>query len=440
MKKSILTLFVIIVFAATTSVSFAQTQSTSLAASGSIYSSIGVGYPIDVTSASQLSQGILGVSNINGETSGIANPALWAQTYFTQAGTGLSFSNYNIQTNTSSGTNNEIQPGYLHILFPVKPGKAGISLGLYPVTRSNFTALNEYDLEVGNDTYSYTNEINSTGGINKLEFGFGYQVNKNIAIGYAPSLAFINSTISESLDFSVSGFTDQYQSYHLKGSTFAQRFGITGTFTSLLHEEDRFSFGLTYNLPYTISTTQDFTALKAVEGAEEEVDLSEDLNASEGDIELPQELAFGVGYAPRNYVSFSAEMQTQSWSQSSNELYPEYNDYMSDRFKIGLGGQYQPYRRGFNTFLSSFKYSAGLSYDSGHLTIQDEDISTLWLNAGIGIPSKTRVSSRTASFIDISLQYGLRGTTSNNLYQENIWSLGLSINLSELMFVRPKLR
>ena len=60
-----------------------------------------------------------------------------------------------------------------------------------------------------------------------------------------------------------------------------------------------------------------------------------------------------------------------------------------------------------------------------------EDIQTFWINTGIGIPSKI------ASFIDLSIQYGIRGKTENNLFEERIWALGFSVNLTELMFVRP---
>ena len=436
-KLSSLFTFVI----AFTATSMAQTGYSGQAKSGSIYSSIGVGSPVDNTSAGLLAQGLLGITNVSRETSAIANPALWAQAFYTQAGTGLQLSRYSVSTENSSGSSTELQSGYLHLLLPVVPGKVGVSVGLYPVTRSNFKSITSYDFTAGTDTeVNFANEINSTGGISKVEAGFGFKLTKNISVGYAPSIAFINSKISEYVNFDISGFTDQYQKYEITGSTFAQRFGITGSFNNVLSSSDRLSVGATLNLPYTIDASQNFTAEKSVEGTIEEVDLSSELTATEGDIHLPQEFAVGIGYAPKSYLNFGAEMQVQSWSDYYNELYPEYDGYLTDRTKIGFGGQYHPYRRGFNSFLSGFKYSAGVSYDSGHLTIQDVDtnedvdISTLWINTGIGIPS------RTASFIDLSLQYGIRGTTSNNLFQENIWSLGLSVNLTELMFVRPKLR
>lgn len=70
----------------------AQTGNSAEARGGSIYSSIGVGYPVEPTSAGLQAQGILGLTNINRETSSLANPGLWASTFYSQASTGLRLS------------------------------------------------------------------------------------------------------------------------------------------------------------------------------------------------------------------------------------------------------------------------------------------------------------------------------------------------------------
>ena len=79
---------------------------------------------------------------------------------------------------------------------------------------------------------------------------------------------------------------------------------------------------------------------------------------------------------------------------------------------------------------------AGVSYDTGHLTINDKDIETLWFSAGFGLLS---LNSRSASSFDLSFQYGIRGTKSNSLVKENIFGINLSVNLTELMFLQRKL-
>lgn len=412
----------------------AQTGNSAEARGGSVYSSIGVGFPMDNTSAGLLSQGILGLTNVNRETSGLANPALWAETFYTQAGTGVQLTRSNAKNIATEGSTINLQTGYLHVLFPVKPGKAGLSFGLYPVTRSNYRAVNSNSFQSTPTTsIDYTNEVQSFGGVNKFEIGFAFKLTKNFAFGYAPSVAFLTLKNSEALDFNVIGFLDHSQEINYSGAAFAQRFGLTGTFSSVLSQNDKLSLGASINLPYSLDVSEEFTSIKNVEGFDQEVKL----NAGEdtkGEINMPFEAAFGLGYAPSTFTNFSVEAQMQNWSGFENELDPTTENLMQDRIKIGVGGQFHPYRRNLDTFLSGFKYSAGLSYDTGHLNIQNEDISTLWINAGIGIPSKV------ASFVDLSVQYGIRGTTNNNLFEEKIWSFGVSVNLTELMFVRPKLR
>lgn len=46
----------------------AQTGNSTEARGGSVYSSIGVGFPVDNTSSGLLSQGIIGLTNVNRET------------------------------------------------------------------------------------------------------------------------------------------------------------------------------------------------------------------------------------------------------------------------------------------------------------------------------------------------------------------------------------
>lgn len=244
----------------------AQTGNSTEARGGSVYSSIGVGFPVDNTSSGLLSQGIIGLTNVNRETSSLANPGLWAETFYTQAGTGLQLTRSNVESLTSAGTNVNLETGYIHLLLPVKPGKIGLSVGLYPVTRANYRSVNANSfMNTPTNEIEYTNEVQSFGGMNKFEIGIGFKVGENFSFGYAPSVAFLTLKNSEALDFNVLGYLDHSQETDYSGAAFAQRFGFTGTFTNLFSDEDRFSIGGSINLPYTLEVSKDFTSIKNVE-------------------------------------------------------------------------------------------------------------------------------------------------------------------------------
>lgn len=403
---------------------------------GSSYSVIGVGIPQDLTSDNFRAHGVLGVSGIVLETTSLYNPALWNRSFYTQATTSLQLSNFKSSSSTSEQTNSNFSAGYLQMLFPVYPGRLGVSVSLFPVSKSNFRIV-----ETGNfmdsaaDSVSFTNDIQSAGGVNKFEAGFGLRLSKNISVGYAPSIAFLTLENSEALSFGSGAFIAQDQTTSITGTAFSQRFGIAANFPSIFSESDRIALGATLSLPYTIEAKAKRTAEKVVDGSEEKIDISSTLTNRQGDVYMPLEAAFGLGYAPSLYMNFALEGTYQKWSDFRNGTNPDEERFFSDRVKVGLGGQFHPYKRNFDNFFSRFKYSGGLSYDTGHLTIDGNDISTLWISTGLGIISKRSVSS-----VDISFQYGFRGTTESNLIKERIWTLGFSINLAEIMFIRPKLR
>ena len=118
----------LVIFSTTTI--HAQTGNSTEARGGSVYSALGVGFPVDNTSSGLLSQGILGVTNVNRETSSLANPGLWAENFYTQAGTGIQLTRSNVESISGNGTNVNLQTGYIHLLLPIKPGKIGLSVGL----------------------------------------------------------------------------------------------------------------------------------------------------------------------------------------------------------------------------------------------------------------------------------------------------------------------
>ncbi len=427
-------LLALLIFLLSSPLLVAQIQSSNLYSSGSIYSAYGIGYPVEMETGSAKSHGIFGVTSVNQEVAGLTNPAFWSQTYYTQGASGIGLHSIQLKNTSSSGESALFEKGYLQLLFPLKSSELGVSVGLYPVTRSNLKIINEEQFLSYGDTVGYNSELQQMGGLNKFEIGFGWKLNDQISIGYAPSVAFFSMETSEAFSFSSSLYSQQKQKLTISGAAFSQRLGIAGSFRNVFKTQDKISVGATINVPFSMTLRQDFTTEKEIESGSKTVDLSNILTSKKGEMSLPLEYAAGIGYAPHTRFNVSIEGQYQQWSDYSNDLVDNDGAVMADRMRIGLGAQFHPYKKAQSGFFSSFKYSAGLSYDSGHLTIQEEEIRTLWLHTGLGI------LSRSPSSIDVSVRYGFRGTTESNLIEENIWAIGLSVNLAEIMFLRPKLQ
>lgn len=425
-KKALLILFVL----GFTQTVFAQ-DDQSLNSNGSFYSLFGIGYPFDNTSARESALGILGVSLNNRESNSLQNPAIWGNNAFTTASSGFKLSRYIAKDGNSQSINALLETGYLQLTLPILRQKLGFSASVYPVTRSNYRIyIQDAEVTSPGDTINFVTDLEGSGGVNKIEFGLGWNITDNISLGYAPSLAFISRNNSETVYFAQNGYSNNFLDQRVTGITFAQRFGTMLSFYGLLNQNDQISIGATFALPISIDAKQKNTVMRTIDGSLQEIEIAE----KSGTVKVPAEVSTGLTYYPSEFLNISLEGQLQKWSKYNSELQQTPNNVkMSDRYRLGIGTEYHPYRFNSDKILSNFRYSAGFSYDTGHMMINNEKIDTYWLSAGIGIPSRSRSS------VDISFRYGIRGTTSKNLIQENIWSINLSVNLSELMFIRPKL-
>ncbi|MFA5669558.1 MAG: hypothetical protein WC967_09940 [Balneolaceae bacterium] len=412
---------------------WAQDNSTSEANSGSYYSYFGLGMPISTAGAQEKAMGIIGVSFNDYETSGLSNPAFWGGGAFTRGSAGMSLAQYDAKTTTASSKNNLLDFGTIHVVFPLIKRKIGLSAALYPVTRSNFRSVVANEIYPNaQDTISYISNKAGSGGVSKLEFGFGYSVNKYISIGYAPSLAFIRKSEEEYIGFLNSGYGSSFVTTKVTDAAFSQRFGLIVSKGSVFKRGDILQFGSSVTLPIHFNAKTKAQTTKTLIGTSKTVDLQRN-NAAK--VSLPLQISSGFTYFASPYLNLSAEGVYEEWSNAEYALDLNQQNSFKDRLMVGFGAQFHPYRKGNEAFFSKFKYSAGISYDEGHLQVANEDISTLWFSTGIGV--KAPRASR--SSFDISIQYGIRGTEAQNLVKEKVWSIGLSINLTELMFHRQKL-
>lgn len=415
----------------------------SKASEGSIYSKFGVGLPVDYGSSSADGMGLWGVSFSESLVPGIANPAHWGNTVYGMASGGLKVDNYSAKDNFGSATHSLIAVNNFQLQLPLLKGKLGLSASFTPLTESNYEIFQTGEQVLTGqgtrDTLNFQTVNVGDGGINQLEVGVGWRIHPNIALGYAASLVYASLDDQYTTVFDDNSYRTVNTTFQTSGTGMGNRFGAFFTFPGLALEDDLLSLGLTLRLPVTIDgeRIRESTYVSSDPNVE---DSEIESRLGSGDITIPLGLTAGLTYEPSQRLAFTTEGRYEQWSNYENELTsPSAGTRYSDRVKIGVGMKYFPFLSGSDKFLSQFKYRFGATYDSGHLKINGENIETLKLSAGLGILSPTRVSGFRSS-VDLSLYYGIRGTTTQNLVKENIWGVKLSLNLAELFFYRPKLQ
>lgn len=410
-----------------------ESRAQSQYSDSSIYSFLGIGQPISNGSSQAAGLGLTGVSIRSQVHGNISNPALWATTRLTLLNGGFTSEYISANELNSSAKYSNFQMNSFQVQLPILREKLGFSMSIVPLTQSNYSVntVSTY-IRPGNevslpDTLGYTIFTRGEGGLNRLEFGVGYQLHPRVSVGYAASVVFGVQRKFRENSFNRLGYIKTEESETISSSGFGQRVGLYADVPRPFTRNDYLSVGATVTLPVSLENTQ---KLNAVFG-NTQVKLQDDLK---GQSQLPLEYSVGITYYPTRLSMFSAEATVQQWSQYEN--FAGFNeDFLKDRVKLGAGFEYAAIGRQENSVFTRFIYRGGVTYDTGYLQLNNTDIKTLLFTAGLGIPSPVAGSS-----VDVNFDFGLRGTTSHELVRERIFAVRVTFNMSELMFLQRKLQ
>jgi outer membrane protein assembly factor BamA len=96
-----------------------------------------------------------------------------------------------------------------------------------------------------------------------------------------------------------------------------------------------------------------------------------------------------------------------------------------------LGGFYLPKINSISSYFKRITYRAGIRLEDTGILVSNNDsnnnftaVNDFGISFGLGLPLKQMSS------LNISLEYGQRGTTDNNLIKENYFNVGLSLSLT----------
>ncbi|TVQ65285.1 MAG: hypothetical protein EA360_10030 [Balneolaceae bacterium] len=416
-------------------VSTALAQAERIANTGSFYSGVGFGMPTDIFSPYSMGMGLSGVSNYSGFSTNIANPAQWGLLAFTQGSLVTGLNHFNAADSRGTSQNTRFGVEQFQITFPVLRDRLGVSVSVTPIIRSDyrFRSGGLFEPIAGtSNLIRYDFEESGSGGVNRIEAGAGLSLTNNISVGYAFSANILSISNSVFPQFSESQYRASPFDRKTQGYGFGHRFGLYAFTGPLFRSSDQLALGATVTLPLTIDAEELVTGFRSVNGNRQLIDFNQNSPLRNASVKMPLEINTGLTYNLNRFTNIVAELMMQRWGEATYGFDNVQQDFFKDRLRTGVGFQYHPYRSNQpGGFFSNFKYSAGITYDTGHLKMNNLDIETLTLHAGVGI-----MSFRTASSIDLSFFYGMRGTDSSSLVKEDIWGFKLSLNLAEYMFVR----
>jgi len=118
------------------------------------------------------------------------------------------------------------------------------------------------------------------------------------------------------------------------------------------------------------------------------------------------------------------------------------NPGMVNSSTFNIGGQYTPDINSLNSWLATLDYRFGVMLDNTYYNVPNAsgagytNIKAKSVNVGLGIPLR---GSQTSFYkLNLSAEFGQRGTLSNGLVKENFVNFRLGFTLNDKWFQRYK--
>jgi len=352
----------------------------------------------------------------------LQNPAGYGKLGLTTYALGGSHSTVNLESSNSSDKASSTTFDYLAMAFPA--GKLGFGLGVIPYTSVG------YELEDITDESS--SRFTGSGGLNKLFLAAGYEVTKELRVGVEGSYNFgniqnKNLLFQDGLQFG----TRETNRSDLSG--FKVNFGAQ--YEKLLESGLQLTGSVSFSPETKIDSENErqlATLIVNTENTEILADLRE-IDVEDSELTLPSELKVGGGIGqPRKWFA-GIEYGKKSSSDFTNRSFELNNVVYTDANSYKLGGYFIPNYNDITSYFKRIVYRAGVRYEETGLNINNEDVNEFGISFGVGLPAGSFLTN-----VNLGVEYGQRGTTSNNLVQEQFVNVFLSLSLNDKWFVRRR--
>jgi hypothetical protein len=408
-----------------TAVMIAGLALTIAEAGGPVYSRFGVGDLYYFAGSRSSALGGAGVGLFGDGFINNLNPAGLAGIMNTRFAGTFEYSNYSSTDASGSARYARGDFGGLSAAIPVSKDHGIVLVGdLTPYSLVNYSIINS-STQAG---ISSSQEFYGSGGISRFDIGSSISITNTLHAGF--KINYLAGTILQTTNVT---FTDN--SYSNNELTLSDHYsGISFSFGAIyqgLGDILGSAFlkplvlGVVVETPTSLDLREQHFALTA-----NQYDTTSTVYSS---ADIPLFIAFGASYTLSDRFVFAADLALQNWSNA--KILAAHPPELRSSVRFGGGVELEP-AKDANSYWGHVIYRAGFYYNSSYIQARDpitenyHGVSGYFLTAGVGLPIAPD------SHLNLGLQYGVNGTTQNNLQKDSIFRLTASISGSELWFVR----
>ena len=350
---------------------------------------------------------------------------------FAVAGT---YNALNLESNSTKQRASSSTFDYIALSVPV--GRFGFGFGLLPYTSVG------YKLDDINADNNLVNRYQGEGGVNRAFAGLGYKLSNKLSFGVDLNYNFGNiQNSSIAFTYDDDGDIIQYQTRENNRSDISGlSFNLGLAYKTMITNKLELSTTLTYSPESNWSSLnqRSYSAILYNSITEEEtvrntidVDLQDLENT---DLTIPSRLSFGLGIGKPKSWFIGGEYTLQNTSVFANPIFNQGSSF-EDSSQISVGGFYIPNYNAFSGYFKRMVYRAGFNFANTGLVVKNESINEFGISFGLGLPVGNR---NLFSNINLGVEFGQRGTTNQNLVQENYVNLNASLSLNSRWFRKKK--
>ncbi|NRS87313.1 hypothetical protein HNQ02_000213 [Flavobacterium sp. 7E] len=394
-------------------------QSFSQSISSSPYSLYGLGSTYDADFGSNASIGSSGIALPSNQYINNLNPASLGSMYLNHfmfdIGGKAILTSYENSANKEN--RNNVQFSHIAVAFPVTK-KSGFSFALKPYSSSTYKISN-LALPIYNSSDYYTLDATGTGGLNDVDFSYGYKISKKLSLG--ASMSYLFGSTSDDKTYTIeNSITSIYKNTTYNGARFSlgTQFALDSTLT----------IGSTIKLPTRINASK-VESVTAINNSGTTTVESEEVSDVDN-YYMPLEVGFGVSKRFKNNLNLTVDYGRSFWNGTNqSDLYGDFKN--QDKFAIGFSYS-KP--KTIRSYLDRIKYSTGFNYDTGYLEVDNNKVKNMSLSLGVSLPLEN-----TFSALNISYSYGQKGSVGNGLIKENYHKISLNLSLDGIWFIKRKI-
>jgi len=410
---------------------FISTLGFSQATNSSPYSLFGIGDQAHLKTVEEIAMGQMGGALNSEYQLSFTNPASFGSlSYTTYVFSGGNKTNF-VDDGENQQTSSAAALSYIGLGIPIR-GNQGLVMGLQLNTAVGYSLLDQTIDDDG--TVLELDRYYGNGGTNRVFLGYGYKFPYDISFGV--ELAYIfggidNNVLNRRDDVQLA--TQQITDSNIKGTSV--KLGVH--YAPRITENLRIKFGIAADIESTLKERGE-VQIYSTTNSDNSLGIPVDTLASynyTSTITSPLKTAISAGIGEDNKWFVGAEYTFQNPLEFTGGIYDDIDFYRYDEFSnISVGGFFTPNRNSISNYFNRVTYRAGLNYQKTGLVVNNTEINEYGISFGVSLPMGLKISN-----VNLGFELGKRGTTDNNLVEEQFFNFRMSLSLNDKWFRKQKI-